>query len=197
MEEKKRFVVQRSLPRGKDAFVQGQYGQKRVVRLRAGTRRRHLHPCRRVCRQHGFSRAGEIHLGGGGWEFRAASHSPTCEGAGFRTRISGGRAENAALRRAERLSLGAGHPLRSGRPPLSAGQLPRTRETLFRHRVSERVGRLGAAQQIVQGVHTAEGYFPRVAAGNADGCLRRVRGILRFSLRHYARTDRRKRRAGA
>ena len=115
MEEKKRFVVQRSLPRGKDAFVQGQYGQERVVRLRAGTRRRYLHPCRRACRQHGFSHAGEIHLGGGGWEFRAAPCSPTCERAGFRTRISGGRAENAALRRAERLSLGAGHPLRSGR----------------------------------------------------------------------------------
>lgn len=51
--------------------------------------------------------------------------------------------------------------------------------------------------RLFKGCHTAEGYFPRVAAGNADGCLRRVRGILRFSLRHYARTDRRKRRAGA
>ena len=133
----------------KDSFVQSQYGQERVVRFRAGTWRRHLHPCRRACRQLGFSHAGEIYLWGGGREFCAATCSPTCKGAGFRTRISGGRAKNTGLQRAERLSLGARNPLRSSLSPLSVGQLPRTRKALFRHRVSERVRRLGTAQQTV------------------------------------------------
>lgn len=82
-------------------------------------------------------------------EFCAATCSPTCKGAGFRTRISGGRAKNTGLQRAERLSLGARNPLRSSLSPLSVGQLPRTRKALFRHRVSERVRRLGTAQQTV------------------------------------------------
>lgn len=132
-----------------------------------------------------------------GGNFVPIPGSSTRERAGVGTCFSGGRAENAGLRCVERLSLGAGYSLRSGRPPLSAGQLPRTRETVFRYRISERVGRLGASQQAVQGVHTAERYFPCVAAGNADGYLRRFRGLLRFPFRHDARTDRRKRCTGA
>lgn len=84
-----------------------------MVRLRAGTRRRHLYPCRRTRPQHGFSYAGEIYLGHGGREFRANSSSSTRERAGVGTCFSGGRAENAGLRCVERLSLGAGYSLRS------------------------------------------------------------------------------------
>lgn len=197
MAEKKRLVVQCPLPRGKDALVQSEYRQEYMVRFRSGTRRRHLHPCRRADPQHGFSCAGAVYLGHGGGCVRSGRLAVARPGKGVRACIPAGRGKGFGLRRTERLSFRAGHTARCGRPALSASQLPRAWETVFRYRLSERGRRMGVAKQAVQGVHTAERHLPCVAAAKPDGSLRRVRGLLRLPLRRDARPLQKKRCGGA